>query len=500
MPTLNHSRPHIAMRFRNLVPALLLGAVVAGCTDLNVTNPNSPSAQTFWKTANDATLGVNAAYNGMLNNGVYGRWIGFALDGRADNAFSTSPWTDLQNFNKFTLGSYDFEVNREIWIHHYQTIFRANQVIANVPGIAMDVTLRDRIVGEARFIRALMYFNLENYYGGNIPLQLTASEPGDRPASAGDAAVWAQIEADLTAAIPALPASYGDAEAGRATSGAARALLGKVLLQQRKWAAASAALAPVIASGEYKLIPNYADNFTSMLENNDESLFEIQFGDRSQLPLGVRGLNIAKLIGPCGPSFCDLKARQWYYDQFNLEPDSLGGPDVRRDVTLFHQGSTDVYGKTFAERYGAGSTEIFFKKYGEYYIPADQDWDAAINYRVLRFADVLLMQAEALNEQNQTAQAKLLVDSVRVRAGLARLAAGMTQAQMRAEILHQRLLEFGLEGSRWLDLRRQNLLDKATLIAHDDEFNFFVPGKSEYLPIPTSEINLNPNIKQNPGY
>ena len=193
------------MRFRTLVPALLLGAVVAGCTDLNVTNPNSPSAQTFWKTQNDAMLGLNATYNGLMNNGVYGRWIGFVLDGRADDAWSGSPWTDLQNFNKFTLGSYDFEVNREIWIHHYQTIFRANQVIANVPGIAMDATLRNRIVGEARFIRALMYFNLENYYGGNIPLQLTASEPADRPKSAGDAAVWAQIEADLTAAIPALP-------------------------------------------------------------------------------------------------------------------------------------------------------------------------------------------------------------------------------------------------------------------------------------------------------
>jgi starch-binding outer membrane protein, SusD/RagB family len=500
MPTLNHSRPHIAMRFRNLVPALLLGAVVAGCTDLNVTNPNSPSAQTFWKTANDATLGVNAAYNGMLNNGVYGRWIGFALDGRADDAWSGSPWTDLQNFNKFTLGSYDFEVNREIWVHQYQTIFRANQVIAYVPGIAMDATLRNRIVGEARFIRALMYWNLENYYGGNIPLQLTASEPGDRPASAGDAAVWAQIEADLTAAIPALPASYSGADVGRATSGAAQGLLGKVLLQQRKWAAASAALAPVIASGRYSLMPVYGDNFTAMHENNQESLFEIQFGDRSQLPLGVRGLNIAKMEGACGPGYCDLKPRQWFYDQFLVEPKVGGGVDARLDATLFHQGSDSVYGMTFAQRYGPTSTEIFFKKYGEYYIPGDQDWDAAINYRVLRFADILLMQAEALNEQNQTAQAKPLVDSVRVRAGLARLAAGMTQAQMRDEILHQRLLEFGLEGSRWLDLRRQNLLNKAALIPHDDEFNFFVPGKSELLPIPTSEINLNPNIRQNPGY
>ena len=487
------------MRFRTILPALLLGAAATGCADLNVTNPNQPSAETFWKTANDAELGINATYNGLLNNGVYGRWIGFVLDGRADDAFSTSPWTDLQNFNKFTLGSYDFDVNRETWIHTYQTIFRANQVVENVPGIAMDATLKNQIVGEAKFIRALMYFNLVVNYGGSIPLQLTASVPSDRPGSAGEAAVWTQIEKDLNEAMADLPASYTGSDIGRATSGAARGLLGKVLLQQRKWAAASAALAPVITSGRYKLIANYADNFTSMNENNVESLFEVQFGDRSLLPLGVRGLNIAKMMGPCGPSFCDLKPRQWFLDQFNLETTVGGGPDPRRDVTIFHQGSTDVYGQTFAQRYGA-STEIYFKKYGEYYIPGDQDWDAAINYRVLRFADILLMQAEALNEQNQTVQAKPLVDSVRVRVGLAPLAAGMTQAQMRDEILHQRLLEFGLEGSRWLDLRRQNLLNKAALIPHDDEFNFFVAGKSELLPIPTSEINLNPNVHQNPGY
>src|SRR6202022_3876926 len=105
MPTLSYSRPHIAMRFRTILPALLLGAAATGCADLNVTNPNSPSAQTFWKTANDAQLGINAAYNGLLNNGVYGRWIGFVLDGRADDAFSTSPWPDLQNLKKSTLGS-----------------------------------------------------------------------------------------------------------------------------------------------------------------------------------------------------------------------------------------------------------------------------------------------------------------------------------------------------------------------------------------------------------
>ena len=493
------------MRLRHLIPPLLLGALLPGCTDLDLTNPNQISTGTFWQTEAQATQGINATYNALLNNGTYGRWLGFAYDIRSDIGTSTSPWADLANFNKFTLTDYDFEVSREIWQHHYQGIFRANQVVANVPNVSMDAATRDRIVGEARFIRALLYFNLLNLYGGNIPLIITPSLPADRPASAGAAAVWAQIETDLTEAAPALPAAYAGADVGRATSGAALALLGKVLLQQRKWGEASTVLQQVIDSDQYDLMPNYADNFTAMAENNQESVFEVQFGDRTLLASGVRGLNIAKMIGPCGPGFCDGLPTRWYFDQFRQERTVDDQPDPRLDATLYYNrpGGMDVYGQSFTDRYGATSDAIYFKKWGEYYIPGDQDWDAAINNRVIRYADVLLMQAEALNEQDQPANAAPLVNEVRARVNMPAISTTLNQAQMRERILRERMFELGLEGSRWLDLERQNLLTAAnleTLRNHDSDFDFFTVGKSEVLPIPVSEINLNPNVHQNTNW
>jgi hypothetical protein len=265
--------------------SLLLAAATAACADLNLTDPNRPTTDTFWRTAADAIAGVNAAYNGLQNNGTYGRWLVFATDLRSDIGMIQSPWTDLSNFTKFTFTSYDFEVNREIWQHHYQTIFRANQVIARVPDIPMDPALRDRIVGEAKFIRALLYYNLVVLYG-NVPLITTPPEPTDRPATVGPTELWAQIEQDLTEARAVLPRSYSGADVGRATWGAATALLGKAHLQQREWSEAAAALQAVIDSGPYDLMPNYADNFTDRFENNVESVFEVQFGDRSFLSAG----------------------------------------------------------------------------------------------------------------------------------------------------------------------------------------------------------------------
>jgi starch-binding outer membrane protein, SusD/RagB family len=491
------------MRLTGKISSLLTGAALVattGCVKLDLTNPNQATTDTFWQSQNDAVQAVNATYNALQNNGTYGRWVGFAFDIRSDIGFSPSPWADLSNFNKFTLVDYDFEVNREIWQHHYQAIFRANQVIANVPGIEMETGLRDRLVGEAKFVRALMYFNLVNLYGGNIPLITEPSEPSTRPASSTEADVYTRIYTDLTDAAAALPPSYSGADVGRATRGAALALLGKAHLQQRDWAAAATALQTVTTLG-YDLIPNYAENFTSANENNRESVFEVQFGDRSLLASGVRGLNMAKMIGPCGPSFCDGRPTQWYFDQFQQERTTTGAVDPRLDATIFYNkpGGMDVYGQSFQARYGASSTDLYFKKYGEYYIAGDQDWDAAINYRVIRYADVLLMLAEALNEQGQTAAAKPLVDRVRARVNLAPLPGGLSQAAMRDRILHERLLEFGLEAQRFLDLKRQGLLTKA-LEAHDPEFSFFTAQKSERLPIPVSERNLNPGVQQNPGW
>lgn len=491
------------MRITRTISSLLTVVALAtpsACADLDLTNPNQQTSDNFWANARDATQGVNAAYNALNANGTYGRWLAFAYDIRSDIGFSPSPWADLSNFNKFTLVDYDFEVNRELWQHHYQAIFRANQVIANVPGIEMDTTVRNRIVGEAKFMRALLYFNLVNLYGGNVPLITEPSALEARPASSTEAAIWTQIETDLTQAAAVLPQAYTGADVGRATRGAALALLGKAHLQQREWPAAATALQQVTTLG-YDLLPNYADNFTAASENGRESVFEVQFGDRSLLASGVRGLNIAKMVGPCGPSFCDGRPTPWYFQQFMQERTVANTVDPRLDATIFYNrpGGMDVYGRSFQSRYGAASTELYFKKYGEYYIAGDQDWDAAINYRVIRYADVLLMLAEALNEQGQMAAAKPLVDRVRARVTLAALPAGLTMAQMRDRILRERLLEFGLEGQRFLDLKRQNLLTPA-LVANDAEFSFFTANKSERLPIPVTERNLNPAVNQNPGW
>ncbi|MFN2635845.1 MAG: RagB/SusD family nutrient uptake outer membrane protein [Gemmatimonadaceae bacterium] len=500
-----HNRP---LRVAVFVAAAGLG--VAACTqDLDITNPNQPNTGQFWLTSADAIKGINAVYNGLLNNGTYGRWLGFGYDIRSDEGYSTSPWTDLSNFNKFTQSDYNFEPSREIFQHHYQAIFRANQVIDRVPGINMDATLRSRIVGEAQFIRALLYFNLVNLYGGNIPLVIKTPNPGDFPPSSTVADVYAQIEKDLTEAAAALPPSYTGSDVGRATRGAALAMLGKAQLQQGKWTAAQATLAQVIGMPQYDLMPNYKDNFTDAQENNKESVFEVQFGDETQLSSGVRGQNYAKMIGACGPGFCDGLPTQWYFDQFFPNPSNRLVYDPRLNATIFWNrpdtvGGGDVYGQSFQSRYGATSSALYWKKWGEYYVPGDQNWDNPINYRVIRFADVLLMEAEATNEAapGNSAAAAVFVNRVRARPSVNQppLATGLTQAQMRAAILKERLLELGLEQTRWLDVKRQAMLKKATLLPDDAEFSFFVDGKSELLPIPQAEIDLNPNVKQNPGW
>ena len=498
---------------------LLLGAAAAtACADLDVTNPNSRSTETFWRTQADAVAGTNAVYAGLLPLGVYSRWQIFVNDLRTDVATSTSPNPEIRNLGRFVIGNYDQEHNIETWRDHYRALFRANQAIANLPGVDMDAALRDRLVGEAKFLRALLYWNLVNYYGGNIPLIVEPTyDPATRVPSSTVAAVYAQIEKDLNEAIPALPLSYaGTTDVGRVTKGAAQTLLGKALLQQgpqnaAKYAQASTALAAVIASGRYSLMPNYADNFHGDpgFENNAESIFEVQMGDQNTLSANIPGLSLGTFVAPCGgPGFCDLHPTRWYFDQFFVEPTTTGGVDPRADATFFFNqpARTElVWDRPYNSLWGgAGDNRIWFKKYTEWYnhsMGGFNRFDAPINFRVLRYADVLLMQAEALNEQNQPGAAVPFVNQVRRRAQLADLPAGINQATLRSAIRQQRLLEFGLEAQRWFDLVRWGLLaNPAELATHDQDFASFQVGKSELLPIPASEVNRNPLVDQNPNW
>jgi hypothetical protein len=514
------------MRIRNAVIAsLLAGTLLAGCRDLEVTNPNQQSSASYWRTAADANRGLTAAYNALLFLGTYSRWHIFAHDIRSDiGTARTSPWGDLANFNAFVLNDYNFEVNRHLWAHNYELVGRANQVIANVPGIEMDEAERSRIVAEAKFLRGLAYFNLVTLFE-NIPLVTTPLEPSDRPAAAAPAATWAQIEQDFTDAAAVLPETYDNANRARATKGAALAMLGKtklqmagVLAQTAKWGEAATTLAQVVALGRYSLLPNYAENFVESRDfNNAESVFEVSTED--QFPVGVTGISFPKMIGPCyrpggdapefNPTYCDGRPTRWYFEQFQASRTATGGIDPRMDVTLLYDrpaaDAEQVFGRArsaFFENV-AGSpvradTMIFFRKYAEWQSSGDQRWDNPINFKVVRFADVLLMQAEALNESGGANPTGPL-NQVRARVGKSAVSAALTRAQLRDTILYERMFELGLEMSRFNDLRRHGLLAPA-LASRDPEFSNFVIGKSERLPIPTTERNLNPNVPQNPGW
>jgi hypothetical protein len=493
---------------------------------LDQVNPNQPTTESFWRNGDDAVKGVNAVYSGLQQLGTYRRWLNFAFDLRADDGFSTSPWGELADFTRFTQGNYNFEVSQNLWRDHYRAIWRANQVLAYVPAISMDEALKRRVLAEARFLRGLYYFNLVTLYG-NVPLALQPSDPQSLPAQASEAQVWEQIITDLQAAKADLPVSYSATnDVGRATKGAATTLLGKVYMQNRQWALASAQLQEVISGNRYRLTTSYTDNFRHTTENNSESIFEVQFSD---LRLGgndqddatsSEGGQRSQFWGVPGYGFVDGEVRPWVVQEFLQEGTTGGQRDPRLAATVFYNrrqfttalpGDADtlVYGTGFLTRFGGDArnrSRIYWRKYQTDYYRTFENFDSPINHRVLRYADVLLLQAEALNEQGQTATAVPLINQVRQRAGLAPLvAANFTQASLRTQIMHERVTELTGEGWRWFDLRRWGLLDTQAgvdqLKAHDPDFNNFVvsQNKSRLLPIPQTDIDL-ARLSQNPGW
>ena len=521
-------RPALGRRVAAAAALAVAGLGATACNnDVDITDPNAPGSGTFWVNREAADAGVVAVYNGLLRLGTGQRWWAFGNDLRSDIGTVVSPWGELQAFSRFQFPSgYDFEVNRELWIHNYELIQRANQVTANVPAIQMADTTKNRMLGEAQFLRGMAYFNLITLFGGNIPLVLDPQTAQDRPAASDSATVFARIETDLSFAAANLPRRLTSAAGGRATAGAAQGLLGKVQLQQRKWPQAAATLLPVVNGqyGAYALVNDYGSLFRQEGNNGPESLFEIQMGNVNTCTgaapgVALCGNNVAKMVGPCGPSYCDGRPTRWYFDTFREERTTDNQVDPRLNATIFYYrgDTTMVYNRTWrawrdsTNRNAAGqfepnaaytdTTRIYWKKYGEYYTGSnDQLWEAQINPKVLRYADVLLMYAEALNEQGQPAQAAEFVNRVRARARLRPLA-GLSQAAMREAILRERALEFGLEGQRWRDLGRQNLFaNLAELRRRDPDFNGFEAGKSVVLPIPQREVNLNPNLRQNPNY
>jgi tetratricopeptide (TPR) repeat protein len=512
-----------------MAPLLGLLVILQSCNkDLNQTNPNQQTAQTFWKTATDAFNGGNSVYGSLILDGSYMRFTHVILNTRGDDATSQSPWNEIYNCGKFAEDVNGFAASAP-YTAYYQGVFRANQVLANVPGISMDTALKNRILGQTYFLRAFYFFHLADIYN-NVPMPLTQDQatgnyyvrqtPRD--------SVFLQCISDFQKASTLLPVTYANVtgpdqgQVGRATQGAALAYLGKTYLFLKQYAQASAAFQAVMNLGIYSLTPNYHDNFTEQDENNQESIFEIQFsrtvggtadGWGPVDPDATWGKYEARAVtfGPRNFAYGDVQPTKALYYEFLQEKTAGGDVDPRLYATMFYNTPTmTVYGVSFQTEYGAADSEVFCRKYendGFYpneFTPAA--FQSGINSRVMRYADVLLMQAECLNEGGQTAQAYPLIQQVRARVGLADLATvlpNMTQQQMRDQLAHERFLEFGLEGHRFDDIVRWGWLQDPTklawLQARDPEFLTYFPGR-EYMPIPLAEIQANAGMVQNPGW
>lgn len=382
------------------------------------------------------------------------------------------------------------------WKWMYEGINRANYLVENKDKV--DFTRKSELYGEVHFLRAYYYFELVKLFGG-VPLftesRLTAGDSATL-SRATAAEVYSQIEADLQAAIAALPAAKSTD--GRATSYTAHALLGKVYLYQDKFSEAASILEPLI--GLYYLVPDLQNVFLTSGENGPESVFEVQHSKNSNwwdwgFPQGSEGSFGIIHHGPRGYNG-GVYSSGW---SFNVPTqdlyDAYSDGDSRRDVAIL---DIVAWAAATGAEYSEGYEHTGY--FNHKYIPragstaSQGELNYENNFRAIRYSDVLLMAAEANNRKTgaDDAKAQNYLNQVRARAfGNASQASTSTGATLTQEIWDERRLEFAMEGHRFFDLVRTG--EAAAKISG------FVSGKHEVFPIPQTEIDIS-GLTQNPGY
>jgi hypothetical protein len=463
-------------------------------------NPDSIiTVSQFYKTQADAISAVSAVYSTMNTDAagdfpMYGRDMNLLTgNGSDDQIFSPSNTnTDVRALGTATYVPANDRIKKN-WQQLYFGISRANVAIDNIPNINFDTTLRSRLIRESKFIRALLYFNIVRFWG-DAPLILHDPTSIDvskqKVKRAPKDSVYAQIIADLTDAT-LLPATYSGANIGRATSGAAHALLAKVYVTRREWAKALIELNTVINGGYgYDLFSNYLDAFQQATKNGKEHIFSVQFGTNLGAKNSSQTLssgNFSSFNTAVYPG--DLPADSTLYQLFSAS-------DTRRSVTFF----TSLYNAATGKN--VTFTPARFAKFIDYSIsPLTNQAQSGINFPVIRYADILLLDAEVLNEINgaPTADAYAAINRVRSRAGIADLTTGLNQADFRDSVFLERRKEFIQEGMRWFDLSRRGgtyLYD--ALKKFPDKTGAAV--KDTLFPIPQSERDINSELTQNPGW
>jgi len=514
------------MKKLTFIIALLM---IVGCSDqLDLTNPNEPTSDTYWKTEADAMRASSAMYNGLIMDGTYMRMIPALTDGRSDGFQADTPWPDLWQVAAFNVPATSGPVEW-VWREHYVLIYRTNQVLHYVPDMDIDQGLKDRIVGQAHFLRGLAYFNLANNFK-RVPISDALPDQDEYNApTASEDELWTQIIDDFKAAKENLPVTYDNVDGpdqgqvGRATSGAATGMLGKAYLYRQRWQDAADEFELLIDNNSpmaiYSLVDDYRHNFDVAHENNSESLFEVQFATPDQVGGSVMNYccepnsnwmqvsSQAYTYAAEGYGYSDFLPSRWLYNEFNQEQTVNGNKDPRLIDTIVSyepgENSTTVYGDPWPY---TDTTAIYPRKYTNEGLPQPELREqSGINYRVLRFADIYMMYAEAQNELGNQALAAEYIQRVRDRANLPNRQtefAGYTQQEMRDQIAHERALEFAIEAQRIHDLIRWGWFDDPNKVEmlrqRDPEFNSWSPG-DQYLPIPQRELDVNPNLEPNPA-
>jgi len=500
-----------------------------GCSDDFLDRPSLSqiAEDNFWQSEEDAFLALNGLYSNLQSSSLYGGslngWQGFpGFDNLGDNAFNQFKWEGPGIFMEGSLTP-DAGPIRAIWTDSYQGIFLANSIIEQVDLISTDLIdqeTKNELLAQAQFIRALHYFNLLVYWE-EVPL-ITEVQSVDEAfvAKSSSEEIYNQIVNDLSFASENLPESFPSEQFGFATKGAALSLFARVQLYHQVYEGDNGVinLTNQVMGLGYSLHPNYANLFTPENENSQEIIFSVRF-------FREQGTNNAETFSATFAGTPKVDQRPMpnlvndYYatDGLPIDQSPLFDPenesanrDPRATATIYFDGDLFL---TDINRFFTGNspTNYAMRKYirreetnsqgVRSFQPGSQD------FYVIRYADVLLMRAEALAETGDAAGAIELVNQVRNRVGMPNVenVEGMVGADQMVEIVrHERRVELALEGLRFMDLKRWNEVENAFTRAVQDPVGPYNPQylgeRSEAFPIPQNEIDVNPELTQNPAW
>ncbi len=511
---------------KKILLLILISIGFTNCSDDYVTRSSLTSIAegNFWQSESDAFLALNGVYAALQTKSVYGGhlngWQGIpGFDGFGDNCFNNFKWEGpgefMEGVSNPTKGP-----NRQFWLEHYRGIVRANSVIRNVKDISLDLVSqekKDAILGQAYFLRALLYFNLAIYFE-DVPL-ITEPQNLDNAFVAKNTydEVTAQIIEDLKFASANLPVRHPDNLYGYATKGAALSLFARVQLYNKEYTGQFGVIEltnQVMGLG-YALHPNYGELFSEAGENSAEVVFAVRFlrGNNTSSGETFSATFLGFPKGDMRPmpnlvnSFLCIDGRPITTSPLYNPNNKGANRDPRAKATVYFAGDQylDEPVRIFP---GAAAAPFGQRKYIRRAPDALGNAifaEGSIDFHVIRYADVLLMRAEAMVETNDVNGARDLVNQVRARVGMPTIQSvqgSVNQNQMRELVRLERRVELAMEGLRFMDLKRWGTILDAIRRAESDNYPNYNPTyigrKSEVFPIPQEEIDVNPNLVQHP--